>query len=102
MKRKMKTYYEFVVFSSPAQVITDAANLISKNVPHGSHLNPPQSGTDAKGKWVHFKSDYGFFHNCEVMVKAVRCQNQAGTAVTISGCECEKMQKLYRKLRDEL
>lgn len=98
----MKTYYEFVVLSSPAQVIEAAANLIVKNVPQDSKINQRKDGVDAKGKWVHFKSDYGLFHNCEVMVKAVRCQNQAGTAVTISGCECERMQKLYRKLRDEL
>ncbi|MDZ7336332.1 MAG: hypothetical protein ONB13_12980 [candidate division KSB1 bacterium] len=98
----MKTYDEFVILSSPAQVIASAANLIAQNVPQGSHLNRRKDGADAKGKWVHFKSDYGLFHNCEVMVKAVRCQNQAGTAVTISGCECEKMQKLYRKLRDDL
>lgn len=98
----MNLINQFVVLISPAQVIANASNLIAKNAPRDSQLNRHSEGDDAKGKWVHFKSDYGIFHNCEVMVKAVRYQDQAGTAVTIYGCACKQMQKLYRKLRDEL
>ncbi len=98
----MNDHYHFIVPISPAQVITSASDLISQNMPPDAHLNPPKFGTDAKGQWVRFWSDYGIFHNCEVMVKAARCQNQVGSEVTISGCACDKMQKLFRKLRDEL
>lgn len=98
----MKDHFNFIVSISPAQVITRASDLIAKNAPKDSNLNQRKEGADAKAKWVHYKSDYGIFHNCEVMAKAGRCQNQAGTAVTICGCPCDKMQKLFRKLRDEL
>jgi len=92
----------FKVAASPAQVISKASAIVNNNTPPGSNLIILNPRPDSRGICLTCKSDYGLIHNCSVRIKAMRCENEVATIVIIEGCSCEKMQRLYRRLRDEL
>ena len=92
----------FKIAASPAQIISKASEIVKNNIPPGSNLNKFKPRPDSRGICLTCRSDFGLIHNCSVSIKAMRCENEVATIVIIEGCSCEKMQRLYRRLRDEL